>query len=206
MSHCTPKLQEKPHIDMKRKVQALLLLSAILYAGCAPLLIGSGVETVLVARDPRTSGTQFEDQAIAQKFSNQLSQKIKHMDSIHVNATSYNRRLLLTGEVPHLNISASIAEIAAKTENVEHVFNELVIQPPSTLRERSADAMLTMKVKSALLVNAPAISDSLKVVTESGVVYLLGIATEKTTQQAVEIIRKINGVTRVVILVERTNS
>lgn len=188
---------------MHKKIHHLLLLMALLQAGCAPLLIGSGVETALIARDPRTSGTQLEDQIIAQKFSSHLNQKIKSTDSIHVNATSYNRRLLLTGEVRSSNIANQVLEIANKTENVEQVFNELTIQPPSSFSERSSDALLTLKVKSSLLVNAASITDSVKVVTESGVVYLLGITSEKITQQAIDLIRQINGVKRVVILIER---
>jgi len=188
---------------MNQKIKTLVLLTVIIHAGCAPILIGTGVETVRVARDPRTSGTQFEDQAIAQKFSSQLKQKITYTDSIHVNATSYNRRLLLTGEVPNQNTSEQVTEVARKIENVEHVFNELVIQSPSSISERSSDALLTMKVKSALLINAPSIADSMKVVTEAGVVYLLGIAPEKTTQQAIDIIRGISGVKRVVLLIEK---
>jgi osmotically-inducible protein OsmY len=188
---------------MNQKINALVLLTAIIHAGCAPILIGTGVETVLVTRDPRTSGTQFEDQAIAQKFSSQLKQKITNTESIHVNATSYNRRMLLTGEVPNQNTSALMTEIARRIENVEHVFNELSIQAPSSISQRSSDALVTMKVKSSLLINAPSMADSMKVVTESGVVYLLGIAPEKTTQQAIDIIRGIGGVKRVVLLVER---
>jgi osmotically-inducible protein OsmY len=188
---------------MNQKIKALVLLTAIVHAGCAPILIGTGVETVLVARDPRTSGTQFEDQAIAQKFSTQLKQKIQHAESVHINATSYNRRVLLTGEVPNQNTAEQVTEIARKIENVEHVFNELAIQAPSSISQRSADALVTMKVKSSLLINAPSMSDSMKVVTESGVVYLLGIAPEKTTQQAIDIIRGIGGVKRVVLLVEK---
>lgn len=139
---------------MQRKTHRLLLLTALIQAGCAPLLIGSGVETVLIARDPRTSGTQLEDQIIAQKFSSNLNQIIKNTNSVHINATSYNRRLLLTGEVPNQNIANQIFEIAKKTENVEQVFNELAIQPPSSFSERSSDALVTLKVKSSLLANA----------------------------------------------------
>lgn len=191
---------------MQRKTHRLLLLTALIHAGCAPLLIGSGVETVLIARDPRTSGTQLEDQIIAQKFSSNLDQTIKNKDSVHINATSYNRRLLLTGEVPSQNIANQIFEIAKKTENVEQVFNEIAIQPPSSLSERSSDALVTFKVKSSLLANATPVADSFKVVTESGVVYLLGYTTEKITQQAINLVRKIHGVKRVVILVERKNN
>ena len=205
MSSKNMTVEKMIRVSMSKKLTLSLVITAVFHTGCAPLVIGTGIETALVARDPRTSGTQLEDQLIAQRFSNRLSQAFKNNDAIHVNATSYNRRLLLTGEVPDQNTSLQIAEIARKTDNVEHVFNELAIRLPSSFSDRSSDALLTAKVKSTLLVNAPTLTDSLKLMTESGVVYLLGLATKEVTQEAVDHIRKISGVKRVVILVERNN-
>jgi len=154
---------------------------------------------VMVAEDRRTVGTMTEDEGIEQKASNRINEKIK---DAHINVTSYNRMLLLTGEVPTAAAKADAERIARAVENVRSVFNELQISGNTEMQTRTNDSVITSKVK-ARFVDARKFSPvHVKVVTENSVVYLMGLVKKQEAADATEIARTTSGVTKVVRLFE----
>ncbi|MGQ0523383.1 MAG: BON domain-containing protein [Betaproteobacteria bacterium] len=184
---------------MRRFVLAMLLAIPFVN-GCAPLLVGGAAATgVVVAEDRRTVGTITEDQTIEVKASNRIGDRVKNG---HVNVTSYNRMVLLTGEVADAAAKAVAEKTAQGVENVRNVVNELAIGPSSALSARANDTYLTSVVK-ARFVDAQRFSPvHVKVVTEAGVVYLLGLVTRKEADAASQIARTTRGVQRVVRVFE----
>ena len=165
---------------------------------CAPLVVGSAVMSGLVAIDRRTTGIQLEDEGIELRTAQGLRQNLSA--SAHVNVTSYNRMVLLTGEVGSAADKERAEKLAKSQENVSSVVNDLAIEPASSLTQRSKDAVITGQVK-ALLVDAKDLqSNAFKVITERGVVYLMGRVTSREAQRASEIARSssIGGVVKVV--------
>ena len=178
-------------------------LLATTLAGCgAPLLLGGAMfGTGMVVADRRTSGTQVEDQAIEFKASAQARELLGERG--HVNATSYNRVLLLTGEAASDADRARLEDAVGAIENVRSVVNELAVAGATSLGSRSNDSVLTSKVKAAMFVDAKDLpANAFKVVTERGVVYLMGRVTEREAARAVELSRTIGGVTKVVKVFE----
>jgi osmotically-inducible protein OsmY len=178
---------------------APLLLSGAL-AGCIELAaVGAGT-AVLSAQDRRTTGAQIEDEGIELRASNYISQN--YGDRVHVNVTSYDRSVLLTGEVPDAKTRAAIEKMVAGLPNVRGITNDLQIAGNSSLSSRASDATITGKVKARFLDAGKFSPLSVKVVTEASVVYLLGIVTEREAGDAVEIARTTGGVRKVVKIFE----
>lgn len=170
-------------------------------SGCAPLIIGgAALGGALVATDRRTSGTQIEDQGIELKASNRIKDLMG--DKAHVNVTSYDRQVLLTGEVFNDNDKAVIEQAVAKVENVRNVVNDLYVGWPSSNTDRSRDLLLASKVKATLVDARELSANAFTVVTERGVVYLMGKVTDAEASRAIELIRTISGVQKVVRLLE----
>jgi osmotically-inducible protein OsmY len=176
-----------------------VLLSAL--PACAPLVLGGVAATgVMVAVDRRTSGTQLEDETIELKAAARIRDALAERG--HVNVNAYNRQVLLTGEVPSEQDKALVAQIAAKVENVRAVVNELAVMPSTTLSQRSNDALVSGRVKAAI-VDAKELSiHAFDVVTERGTVYLLGRATEREIKLVTQVVRQVQGVQRVVRVME----
>jgi osmotically-inducible protein OsmY len=157
---------------------ATLALSA-----CAPLVVGGAVGSALMVTDRRSSGTQLDDQAIELKAINRVHEAIG--DRGHVNATSYDRTVLLTGEVPNEADRTAAEQAVARIEGVRGgTVNELAIAGHSSLTSRSNDTIITGKVKAAFVDAKDLQSNAIKVVTERGVVYLLGRVTEREATRA----------------------
>lgn len=188
---------------MKLHVQKTLLatlLGASLLSGCAPLVVGGAVVTGMVAVDRRTSGTQLEDQAIELKVAAAVSKELG--DRVHLNVTSYNRRVLLTGEVRNEADRSRATLLAQSQENVREVINDLAIGPPSSLSQRTKDIVTTGQVKAAFVDAKDLQASAVKVVTERGIVYLMGRVTTREAQRATDIARGIRGVVKVVRVFE----
>jgi osmotically-inducible protein OsmY len=189
-----------------RRPRAAWLLAATiagstLLAGCAPLVLGgAAVGTVLVANDRRTAGIQLEDQAIELKGRNRAREVVG--DRGHVNVTSYNRIVLLTGEVPTDADRARVEEAVKGVDNVRSVVNELAVMPASSLTERANDGLLTSRVKASFIDVKDLDATAVKVVTERGVVHLMGRVTEAEAQRATELARSVRGVQKVVRVFE----
>jgi osmotically-inducible protein OsmY len=185
------------------RAAALLLLAAagFLLAGCIPALIGAGAAGAYTAlEDRRTTGTQIDDESIEVRAANRIADRFG--DRVHVNITSFNRTALLTGEVPDAGAREEVEKIVRAVPTVRGVTNDLQVAGASSLGARTNDSYLTSKVKARLLDSNRVSPLHIKVVTEAGVVYLLGIVTEAEADEAVELARTTGGVRKVVKVFE----
>jgi osmotically-inducible protein OsmY len=177
-----------------------LVLTSVLSSlgGCAALVVGGVVAgTVMVATDRRSSGAQLNDEGIEIRSANRLKEKFGERGNFNV--TSYNGRVLLTGEVAGNSDKLAAEQLVFQVENVKLVVNELTIAgSTSTLRERSNDTLITSRVKTGLIEAKDLPSNAFKVVTERGVVYLMGRVTQREADSATEIARSVSGVVKVV--------
>lgn len=182
----------------RRCAGALALVAGLAtLAGCAPLIIGGAlIGGSMVATDRRTSGTQVEDEVIELKAIGRLNEAFG--DRARVSTTSYNRTVLLTGEVPNAADKAAAEQVVAQIDNVKAIVNELVIGEPRALPSRSGDTFITAKVKASLVDAKDLFANSIKVVTQQGTVYLLGRVTEREATRAAEVTRGVSGVRKVV--------
>ncbi|MFO1316403.1 MAG: BON domain-containing protein [Burkholderiales bacterium] len=172
-------------------------------AGCVPAVIAVGAGgAAMVATDRRTAGAQVDDESIELKIVTRANEL--YGDRIHLNVTSFNGVVLLTGEVPDQGAWASLGNLAKTTEKVRVVHNELVVGPLSDLGSRSNDTYVTSKVKTRMLEASKFPPNAVKVVTERGVVYLMGIVSRAEGTAAGEIAATTEGVQRVVKVFEYT--
>ena len=170
-------------------------LAATLSA-CAPLMLGGAAMGTLVGLDRRTSGAQLEDEGIELRAAARIRDAMG--ERVHVNITSYNRQVLLTGEVPSEQDKQSAEQLVAKVENVRGVINDLAVTGVSSLTQRSSDALVTGKVKASLVDDKLLQANAFKVVTERGTVYMMGLVTPQEADRATNLARGIGGVQRVV--------
>jgi len=186
------------------RLPAALLAAATLaaaLAGCAPLLIGgAAVGTALVATDRRTSGAQLEDEGIELRSGSRLRDAFG--DRAHINVNSYNRQVLLTGEVPNEQAKQQAEQVITTVPNVKGIVNELAVMGQSSLANRSSDVLVTGKVRASLVDASDLQANAFKVVTERGVVYLMGRVTPREADRATQIARTVGGVQRVVRIFE----
>lgn len=172
-----------------------------LLSGCVPLVIAGGVAaTAAVATDRRTTGTQVDDEVIEDKVSFNVRERFK--GDFHVNVTSYNGIVLLTGEVPAEAARADIAQVVLTTPKVRSIQNELTIGPVTDLGSRSNDSLITSKVKARFVEANKFQINHVKVVTERGVVYLMGVVRRGEGDAASDIASRTSGVQRVVKVFE----
>lgn len=165
---------------------------------CAPILIGGAAMGVggMAVTDRRSVGIQVEDQNIELKAGSRISEK--YGDAVHVSVNVYNRKLLLTGEVPNEAARTEIERIVGSIENLRSVVNDLAVAPPSSLNTRANDSVLTGKVKATLIDAKDLFSNAFRVNTDRGNVYLMGIVTEREGKRAAQLISTIPGVMKVV--------
>ena len=185
------------------RAAALLALAAAgaLLSGCIPALIGAGAAGAYTAlEDRRTTGTQIDDESIEVRAANRIADRFG--DRVHVNVTAFNRTALLTGEVPDEAAREEAEKIVRAVPTVRGVTNDLQIAGASSLGARTNDSYLTSKVKARLIDSRKVSPLHIKVVTEAGVVYLLGIVTEAEADEAVELARTTGGVRKVVKVFE----
>ncbi len=189
---------------MTTRTTCTVLAATLLAAGltaCAPVVLGGGaVVGTLMATDRRTAGMQVEDETIERKVSSTVVNTLAGRG--HVNVSSYNRQVLLTGEVPTAEESQKAEKAAMSVENVKSVVNELGIMENSSFTQRSRDTFITSKVRASL-VNAQDLSANVfKVTTERDVVYLMGRVTPREAKRSAEIARGVDGVRKVVRIFE----
>jgi osmotically-inducible protein OsmY len=190
---------------MKRQIQtvvygAALLASLLSLSACAPLIVGGAVVTGVMATDRRTTGTQVEDESIEIKVAGAVRKEMG--DRIHLNVTSYNRQVLLSGEVRTAADKERAEKIAQSQENVKSVVNDLAIMDISSVIQRSKDIVLTGRIKAAFVDAKDLQVNAIKVVTERGIVYLMGRVTPREAKRATDIARSMSGVTKVVRVFE----
>ena len=191
---------------MKRNFSSLVFSGALLAAtlsslsGCVPLVVGGAVMTGIVATDRRTAGAQVEDEGIELKVASAVRNDLG--DAVHLNVTSFNRRVLLTGEVRSAADKERAEKLAQSQENVQSVVNDLAVGPASSFSQRSKDTVTTSQVKAAFVDAKDLQVNAFKVLTERGVVYLMGRVTPREAKRASDITRTIGGVTKVVRVFE----
>jgi osmotically-inducible protein OsmY len=184
-----------------RRASLVLALAAAQLAGCAPLLVGGAVVGgTMMYVDRRTAGTQVEDQSIEVKASNRVKEIAG--DRSHVNVTSFNRTVLITGEAATEADKAAIEQAVQRVENVRSTVNELAVTIPSSLSTRSNDSLLTGKVKATFIDAKDLQVNAFKVTTERGNVYLMGRVTEREATRASDLARTVSGVQKVVRVFE----
>lgn len=180
---------------------AAAAIAAGALGGCAPLLVGGAVVgTSMVASDRRTTGAQLEDEVIDVKATNRAREVLNGRGSVGV--TSYNRLVLITGEVPSEADKAAVGNAVKAIENVQTVVNELAVGPALSLSARSNDMLITSKVKASFVDAKDLFARSIKVVVANGVVYLMGRVTEREADRAAQIARGVSGVKKVVKVFE----
>jgi osmotically-inducible protein OsmY len=168
--------------------------------GCVEMAVVGAGAAVLVANDRRSLGAQTEDKEIDLRAEHGINDRFG--DKAHINVTSYNRNVLLTGEAPDAATKAQIESMVREIPNVRGVINEIQIAGVSAYTARANDSYLTSKVKARFIDNGSFSINQVKVVTENGVVYLLGLVTRKEADAAVEIARTTGGVQKVVRVFE----
>ena len=167
---------------------------------CAPILLGGAAIGALVATDRRTSGAQLEDQGIELRAAGRIREALG--DRVHVNVTSYNRQVLLTGEVPNQQDKERVEQIVSRVENVRAIVNELGVLGATSLSQRSSDALITGKVKAAMVDAKDLYANAFRVVTERGTTYLMGRVTQREADRATALTRSTSGVQKVVRVLE----
>jgi osmotically-inducible protein OsmY len=183
---------------LRRPLAAVALCGtvAISLQGCVEMAVGTAVIGTLAATDRRTFGAQTEDKTILLKGEGRVKRLVG--DAGNVNVTSFNRKVLLTGEVRDEQMKAAVEREVADIQNVQSIVNELAIMPPSSLSSRSNDTLITGLVKASFVDAKDVYVNAFKVVTERGVVYLLGRVTQREGQLAAEIASTTRGVQRVI--------
>lgn len=185
---------------------AAILLGAVfvvpLLQGCPAVLVAGVGTTAVVADDRRTTGVFVEDQNIELKVAHEIGKKYGKTNGVDVRGTSFNRFVLLNGEVPNEEIRNDIAAIASAVENVRNVQNEIQVGPPTTTRQKAADSATTSKVKTSLLRARDVQTNHVKVVTRDNVVYLMGLVSPEEADTATEVARTTGGVEKVVRVFE----
>ena len=181
---------------------AVLVAAAPLLQACFPLAVTGMGAAALMATDRRTTGTYVEDEGIEWKAVARLRQDSR---GAHVNATSYNRRVLVTGQAPTEDEKKRIEAVVREIPNVREVTNELTVGQVSSMASRGNDALITSNVKARMVNNGKFSPSHIKVVTEANVVYLMGIVSREEGEAAAEIARTTQGASSVVKAFEYTN-
>lgn len=189
---------QKPRLTL---AAAALVATLPFLQGCVPaVIVGGAAAGVLTAQDRRSTGTQTDDETAEWKAMQSIPAQYKELT--HANFTSYNRRLLITGEVPSDEAKSGIEAKVRMIDGIREVYNELGIGPASSLGSRSTDSFITSKVKARLVDTNQVSANHIKVVTERGIVYLMGIVSEREAKVAVAVARTTDGVRKVVKLME----
>jgi osmotically-inducible protein OsmY len=185
-------------------MRSVLLVAAIAAAcansGCVPLVAAGAVSGALLAEDRRTVGTYVDDQGIEIAINTAISERLG--DQVHVNVTSYNRIVLLTGEAPGAELKAQVAKIAKDARGVRNVVDEVAVAGRSSLGARSNDALITSRVKANFIDGTGFQANHVKVTTEAGTVYLMGLVTREEGDAAAAVASRTTGVLRVVKVLE----
>ena len=190
------------NFSFRRASLALVLLASTLFSltACFPLAVGGAVVGGMVATDRRTAGTVLEDEGIELRSVSRIREALGNRG--HVNVTSYNRQVLLTGEVLSAQDKQLVEQIVAGVDNVRNIVNELAILGASTLTQRSSDSLVSGRIKAGLLDAGDLSTNAFKITTERGTVYVMGRVTQREAKRATEIISATSGVQKVVRILE----
>jgi osmotically-inducible protein OsmY len=185
-----------------RLITLLLVGFAITVQGCAGIVIAGGATAGAMANDRRTSGAYVDDETIEWKIIDVLYQDEQIDQQTHLNATSYNGIVLLTGEIPNEEMRVKIGGKIRSVQGVRQLHDETSIAAPSSMMSRSGDTWITSKVKTAMLTGDTDMGVRTKVVTDKGVVYLMGMVSPQEADELTDIARRVGGVQKVVKVFE----
>ena len=191
---------------MKSLIRLIAVLIAVLpfLQACIPLIIGAGVGAgVMMAEDRRSNATILEDQTIEVKAKNRFEET--YQDKLHATVTSYNRYVLITGQAPTEEIRQDLTTIVLEVENVRNVQNEVIVAGNASFTSRSSDTFTTSSVKGRLTQNKEIGANNVKVITENGTVFLMGLVTRTEAEAASQTAATTSGVQRVVKVFEYTD-
>jgi len=180
---------------LRLTLAAALLASALATSGCLPLAATGAAVGTMAVLDRRTLGTQTEDQAIEMKVASRLRENTPQASS-GVSVTSFNRKVLLTGQVASEDEKRLVERAVAGVENVQSIHNELQVQPRPSLRTTASDASITARVKTAFIDAKDLQTNAFKVVTEAGTVYLMGLVSRREGDRAAQVASRVAGVQR----------
>ena len=191
-------------MKLMNKSTASLLSTFVMCLGlascAAPLMFGGVLGGAMVASDRRTAGIQVEDEGIEQRSASAMRENFGTKE--HINITSYNRQVLITGEVSSDLVRSQAEQLVGRVQNVRSVVNELVVGPVSSNSDRASDVLLVAKVKASMVDTEDVFANVFKVVVERGTVYLMGRVTQAEAKRATDVVRGVNGVKRVVRVFE----
>ena len=186
------------------KSTASLLSTLVMCLGlascAAPLMFGGVIGGAMVASDRRSTGIQVEDEGIEQRSATAIRENFGSKE--HINITSYNRQVLITGEVSNDTLRRQVESLIGRVENVRAVVNELAIGPASSTGDRASDVLLVAKVKASMVDTEDVFANVYKVVGERGTIYLMGRVTQREAKRATDVVRGVSGVKRVVRVFE----
>lgn len=184
---------------------AIFLGAIVLAQGCAPVIVAGGATAAVAATDRRSVGTQLDDQNIELTARRRFNHDDRLAEGVHVNFTCFNGTLLLTGEAATAEKRDIVVSLVDRLQGVKRVVNEISVAEPTTLSSRSNDSWITGQVKTRLLADEKIPGRRVKVITENGTVYLMGLVTQKAGELAAEAARTVGGVKRVVKMFEYTD-
>ncbi|WP_306523685.1 division/outer membrane stress-associated lipid-binding lipoprotein [Rheinheimera sp.] len=179
------------------KLTAIISLTLLLQA-CAAAVVAGGASAVTSASDRRTLGSQIDDSSIVVKAERALEENKTLEERAHINVNSYNGILLLTGQAPSQDLVDLAASLVQPIQGVKDVQNQIRVGNPISFTTRSRDSWITTRVKSMLVGDKEVSALNIKVVTENGEVFLMGLVSSTEADKAVEIARHVNGVSRVI--------
>lgn len=183
---------------MKLKATFAVLFSALLLQGCvAGVVVGSAAVATKTATDPRTVGTQVDDSTLEARVENAISKDQQLKKEARVVATAYQGKVLLTGQAPSTELASRAKQIALGVDGAAEVYNEIRQGTPVSLGTASLDTWITTKVRSQILTSDSVKSSNVKVTTENGEVFLLGLVTQQEGQSAAQIASQVSGVKHV---------
>jgi osmotically-inducible protein OsmY len=186
------------------KSTASLLSTLVMCLGlascAAPLMFGGVLGGAMVASDRRSAGIQLEDETIEQRAATAMRENFGSKE--HINITSYNRQVLITGEVSNDTVRRQAESLVSRVENVRAVVNELAIGAASSTSDRASDVLLVAKVKASMVDTEDVFANVFKIVGERGTIYMMGRVTQSEAKRATDVVRGVSGVKRVVRVFE----
>lgn len=184
---------------------AIFLGATALAQGCVPVIVAGGATAAVAATDRRSVGTQLDDENIELTALRRITDDNRLGDDVHVNITCFNGVMLLSGEATTAEQRDIVLSLVGNFQGVKRVVNEIVIAEPTAFATRTNDSWITGRVKTKLLADENIPGRRVKVITENGTVYLMGLVTQKEGELAAEAARTIGGIKRVVKLFEYTD-
>ncbi|WP_428945056.1 division/outer membrane stress-associated lipid-binding lipoprotein [Pantoea sp. FN060301] len=182
---------------MKALSAIAVVLTALLLQGCVAAVVGSAAVATKTATDPRTMGTQVDDGTLELRVSNALSKDQQIKTDAHIVATAYQGKVLLTGQAPTSEIASRAKQITMGVDGATEVYNEIRTGSKVTFGTASSDTWITTKIRSQLLGSEQVKSSNVKVTTENGEVFLLGLVTESEAKAAADVASRVSGVKHV---------